>query len=294
MGHNPFLEPARRASPRSGARAARSIAASVALLLVFVFASPHEAAAQGKGHGHPAWVSDIAVASANIVVGGVTAAVTALIRGEDVSEAFLKGAAGGGVVFAGKRVAAERFDGAGLLGRQIASVGSSMVADAGLGRDLFTEIWLPLGPVWVQVRPEARWRARVNLHDVGSVIWAATRPELRFDLGRSLSNGAPVFVADQHLILVDGEVAFGFAVGGTVVIGGTARDAERVQRHENIHVLQHDYFVMTVTRRVERWVWRRLTTREIPLDFGFPAALISLVSWDNTLLQSEAEVFESR
>ena len=54
MGHNPFLEPARRASPRSGARAARSIAASVALLLVFVFASPHEAAAQGKGHGHPA------------------------------------------------------------------------------------------------------------------------------------------------------------------------------------------------------------------------------------------------
>lgn len=300
MRQSPALEPARRAPTRSGATTARSRAASVAVLLVSALASPYDAVAQVQNREHPGWVSDVGVASANIVVGGVTAAVTALIRGEDVSEAFLKGAAGGGVVFVGKRVAAERFDGAGLLGRQIASVGSSMVADAGLGRELYTEVWLPAGPVWVQVRPKARLRARANLLDVGAVIWAATRSELRFDLGRSLSNGAPVFVADGHRIFMGSEHIGGFASGGVVVIGVSSLDVEAVQRHENIHVIQHDYLRLTLDRPVERWAWRRVTGRDIPLDLDLPTGIFALVWGDdfvlsrNNLLQREAEVFESR
>ena len=109
--------------------------------------------------------------------------------------------------------AVEQFDGAGFLGRQVSSVGSGMVVDAGQGRALFGEVWLPLGPAWVRVRPGAKLGGRVNLRDVGTLIWAATRPELGLDLEASLSNGAPVFVAESHQIVNGSRPVAGAAIG---------------------------------------------------------------------------------
>jgi hypothetical protein len=254
---------------------------------------PHAGAAQDHAHEQPTWVRDVGVAGANVVVGGLTAAVTAAIRGHDVSEAFLKGAAGGGAVFVGKRVAVERFGGAGLLGREIASVGTSVVVNAGEGRGWFDEVWLPLGPAWMQVRPRARVRARVNLRDVGTLIWAATRSELHFDLGRSISNGATVFVARGHRILQESEPVNGFASGGVVVVGATNPELEVTQRHENVHVLQYDYLLQTVSRPLERWGRGWITDRDVPVDFdllyflAYPALL-------GDLREREAEVLEFR
>jgi hypothetical protein len=257
-----------------------------------VLAIPTAASGQDHLHATPTWAADLGLAGANVMAGGVTAAVTAAIRGEDVADAFLKGAVGGGVVFVGKRTAVEGFAGAGLLGREVASVGSSVVANGAQGRGWLSEVWLPVGPAWLQVRPEARLRARLDLGDVATLIWAATRSELRFDLERSLSNGASVFVAPDHRIRAGSAEANGFAQGGVVVLGAGRHDVELVQRHENVHVIQHDYLLQTVTRPVERWGWRLVTERTIPLDVN----LLPLVATPvlRSLHQSEATELESR
>jgi hypothetical protein len=266
---------------------ARAVCALAILALV-----PQCVSAQDHTHDQPTWAVDVGVAGANIAVGALTAAATAAIRGEDVSEAFLKGAAGGAVVFAGKRVAVERFDGAGLLGRQIASVGAGLVVDGGHGREWFREVWLPIGPAWLQVRPEGGRRARVNLREAGVLIWAATRSELDFDLGRSVSNGAPVFVARRHRIESDSDGVSGLASGGVILLGVTDLDWEVVQRHENIHVIQHDYVLTTLERPVEQWVWDRVAGRNVPVDLG----LLTHPIFDplRNVREREAEALEYR
>lgn len=258
-------------------------------ILVFV---PRGASAQDHTHDQPTWAVDVGVAGANIVVGGLTAAATAAIRGEDISEAFLKGAAGGAVVFAGKRVAVERFGGAGLLGRQIASVGAGIVVDGGHGREWLSEVWLPIGPVWLQVRPEAGRHARVNLREAGVLIWAATRSELDFDVGRSVSNGAPVFVARRHRIESDSDPVSGVASGGVILLGVTDKDWKVVQRHENIHVIQRDYMLTTLERPVERWAWNRVAGWNVPIDLGLlPQPVFSRL---RNVREREAEALEYR
>jgi hypothetical protein len=260
-------------------------------LLIFV---PQGASAQDDARGQPTWAVDIGVAGANIVVGALTAAATAAIRGEDVSEAFLKGAAGGAVVFAGKRVAVERFAGAGLLGRQIASVGTGMVVDGGHGREWLREVWLPIGPAWIQVRPETGRRARVNLQEVGILIWAATRSELDFDLGRSVTNGAPVFVARGHHIERSSDRPGGLAIGGVILLGAPVEGSNRevTQRHENVHVIQRDYVLSTVSRPIEQWGWERVVGRGIPGDLDLLGALSFYLP--KAIAEREAEALEVR
>lgn len=261
-------------------------------LLWFGLACPIAADAQDHTHEQPSWVADVGVAGANVIAGAVTAGATALIRGEHVAEAFFKGAAGGSVVFVGKRLAVERFSGAGLLGRQVASVGSSMVVDAGYGRGLFSEVWLPVGPAWVQVRPEAELRARLNLRDVGTLIWAATRSELTFDLERSLSNGSPVFVAHEHRVVTGSGHADAVALGSVILLGTTNLDMSVIQRHENVHVIQHDYLLQTLSRPIEQWAWNWIIEREIAVDLNLLPLLASPLVGD--IHEREAQVLEFR
>lgn len=83
----------------------------VLIAAVFSLIAPHGSSAQDHRHVQRVWVHDVGIAGANIAAGGITAAVTAAINGEDVPRAFLQGAVGGGVMFFGKRVAVERLAG---------------------------------------------------------------------------------------------------------------------------------------------------------------------------------------
>lgn len=262
------------------------------IVLGIVLCLPPAAGAQQHSNPQPTWAIDVGVAGANVVAGALTAAATAAIRGQAVAEAFLKGAVGGGVVYVGKRVAVEPLGGTGLLGRQIAGVGSSIVANGGAGNSWLSEVWLPLGPAWIQVVPEARRQVRVNLADVGAILWAATRSELRFDVERSLSNGSAVFVAPGHRLQSDEKRVGGLATGGVVVLGYDEGDIEQVQRHENVHVIQHDYLLHTIGRPFERSAWSRITHRSIPVDIGLLPLFRPPVL--RSLHQREAEALESR
>ena len=267
---------------------------SIAIVCGVLLALPPEGHAQENGDTQSTWATDVGVASANALVGGLTAAITAAIRGDDVSDAFLKGTVGGAVVFAGKRVAVERFDGAGLLGRQVASLGTGLVVDAGQGREWFSEVWLPLGPAWFQVRSGAGREMRVNLQEVGVLLWAATRSELHFDLGRSLSNGAPVWFARDHHIEHGSSRPAAMAAGSVVFLGAPTErlELEVAQSHENIHVIQADYVLQTMSRPIERWAWDRAAGWRLPFDVNTVAPVLAYLLTD--LIEREAYSLQLR
>jgi hypothetical protein len=132
----------------------------------------------------------------------------------------------------------------------------------------------------------------VNLADVGTLVWAATRSELHFDLERSISNGATVFVARRHRILSRSDPANGFARGGVVVLGARNPEIEVTQRHENVHVIQHDLVLLSVSRPLERWGWGLITARNVPVDLNLPYFVLRPRVYH--VHQAEAEALEFR
>jgi hypothetical protein len=188
----------------------RSTAAS--LLAAVLMALPLDVAAQCRpdpdgGEAEcpldaPRWVGQFTSISANAMIGGVTAGLTQYIRGGSFSRGFVKGMLGGGMVWAGKLVAAQRFSGSGLAGRELAAVGSSMVRNSGLGQGLLEELVLPVGPVRLYVRPGAPTPV-VPKVDVVASAWLAygiVESELDFDAVESISSGAPVFRTDGKVL----------------------------------------------------------------------------------------------
>jgi hypothetical protein len=189
----------------------------------------------------------------NAALGGLTAGVLRVAHGGRFGAAFLRGAAGGALVYAGKRTVVQRFAGAGLLGRQVASVGASIGYNAGEGSPALGRLALPLGPVRLYVSPRGRVkvRARVDVATVATLAYVAAQRGTRFDAGASLSAGAPVFLRYAAPTALDWE---GVQVAGVVQLrrapadrqpGAVMGDDVRgylgdIAAHERVHVLQYD------------------------------------------------------
>lgn len=190
---------------------------------------------------------ELATAGVNALIGGVSAATLRLVRGEPMVGAFWQGAVGGGVAYAGKRVAVERFYGAGLVGRQLTSVGGSIIRNATAGRDLLEELVLPVGPVRLYVT-EHGVTPRVDLATliVSGAFMAAY--DARFDPAASLSAGSLVFRGQSPTPGLTG-------AGATVVWAEMpASEGPRLMAHERVHVLQYDQMFLSWGEGLERWV----------------------------------------
>lgn len=213
---------------------------------------------------YPAWTGELAAAGANALLGGLSAGVMHKLNGGSFSDAFVRGFAGGAVIYGGKRIAAERFGGAGLVGREVAAVGISMVRNAGDGIGVFDRIVLPLGPVRLYARTGERLRLRPDLTAVGWLVWGILEPELQIDAGMSISAGTPVFLTDNRILLADGDSthAGGVVMSGLVYLADVpafGRDyARRVFEHERIHVIQNDQIFLTMTDPLEDAVIGRI------------------------------------
>jgi hypothetical protein len=255
---------------RGGAIAVTVVAAS---LLAISLVAPAPAGAQGycpprhPGFGDepcpidpPRWTGELAVLGANAIVGGVTAGLAQRRVGGSFRDGFTRGFLGGTVVYGGKRVASERFPGAGLLGREVAAVGNSMVHNAAENRGTFDRLVLPvwIGRLYVDRDGAGGVRVTPRL-DLMATFWTVHgvfEEELRFDAGRTLSAGTPVFMTDNRHIVVGGDDAGGVTAAGVLYLSDVPAFGEfrgpRLFAHERIHALQMDQIFLTWTRPLER------------------------------------------
>lgn len=230
--------------PRPGGRLRPALSVAVAALLII----PMDAAAQTSGlidertGTSGGWTKDVGYAAANALVSGVVAGLFRAFSDDgSFGEGFRAGAAGGVVTYGGKLLAAQRFDGAGLLGRQVASVGGSLVANAREGRGAFDRLTLQLGLgrlYWD--RAESRMAFRPDVVTLYYTALGVASSRVDFVWSRTLSAGAPVFVTRHGGTTLDGNAA-GRAYGGVVVMDVNAIiGLDDIAAHERIHVLQYD------------------------------------------------------
>jgi hypothetical protein len=194
----------------------------------------------------------------------------------------LLGAAGGGLQSLGRQVAANGGSGAGFFGREISAGGISLTYSA--GTDSLVGLF-PVGPLLVELRPHDAdpVRLRVNAVDIGTILVALVDTRSDFDLGASLSIGAPVFI--RPLSPLSHELfRAGYAQLGTVFVSPEMVEIPRalVLRHESVHVLQWDAINLLVAAPIEHALLARVPggqrlARHLDLGVVGPA-LIYLVS----------------
>jgi hypothetical protein len=191
----------------------------------------------------------------NSAIGSMTGLVWATIRHAPKSKGALQGAAGGALMSVGRQVAATAFNGSGFVGREISATGISLSATSG---EPNTTLTFPIGPVSLQYN-EGGYDWRVNVSSVVAIIGLSLSPKTRLDLGKSLSSGAAVF-NDRHSSFGQRGDFDIMAISqlGTIQLSRSALDPltgkTNVLYHENVHILQDDYFGEAIALPVEREV----------------------------------------
>lgn len=212
----------------------------------------------------PNWAGDLSSLGANVLINGLSAGVVQKVRGGSFQDGFTRGSMGGAVVYGGKRIAVQGFAGAGLLGREVAAVGTSISRNAADGLPSLSRLMLPVGPVrlYLHLEDGVRVQARADLTSVGATVYGIIAPELRWDAATSLSAGAPVFRAKNLLLRGHGDAeggATGITRTGVIYLSDIIGvDFEQERSHEQVHVLQFDQVFWLWTSPAEQWALRRL------------------------------------
>ncbi len=235
--------------------------------IVFLGAGRAHAQADTAGYSTPAprWVAQFSALSANALLSGVTAGIIQEVRGGSFRDGFTRGALGGVVIYAGKRVAVQRFTTAGLLGREVAAAGASMVRNASDGIGTFDRFILPAGFLrvyWNRAQPGVR--VKLDVVAAGYVTYGIMEDELSFNVRESLSAGTAVFETDDKVITTrrDREHAAGVQAQGVIfrsdVAGWGEGFLKRALAHERVHVLQDDQLYITLNDRLDDWALGKL------------------------------------
>jgi hypothetical protein len=237
----------------------------------------------------PPWAGPISILSTNVLIGASTAGIVQKLRGGSFRDGFARGALGGLVHFAGKRVVVGDFDGAGLLGRQIASVGSSIVRNASEARAMFETVILPVGPVRLYVGTGAQRGVRAKV-DVASLVWAAyaiSERELVIDGGMSASAGILVFKTRNKYLRQKGATddLGGVATANMVFLSDVnalgQANRQRAFGHERVHILQQDAILSTLTAPISTWLLQRIpvgSTLERYVDVNISNQVLSALT----------------
>lgn len=279
---------------------------TVGLLAAGVLASGPVAHAQSPPRD---WATDaegeVTLTAVNAVLGGLTAGIYQALRGGAFEDGFTRGALGGSVVYAGKRLSAARFSGAGFLGRQVAATGSSIVHNAGRGEPMLETLYFPIGPLHFYVTPgrPSPVRLKVDAYDVSWIVYGLAERRLELDVGESFSSGAPVFRSPRSVLVVDGDPVLGETAGGIILLSaGLGAGDGATLAHERTHVIQHDFIFRAWTSPAEDWAAERLPARTVTRWVDFGVAWPTLVWTTSPVLgdalsdplEVEAEFLEER
>lgn len=245
----------------------------------------------------PAYVADLTFLGANALLGAMTGGVVQWARGGSFQDGFSRGAAGGAVAYAGRRLAVERFDGAGLLGRQLSAVGISVVRNASEGRPTFEALVFPVGPIHLHVHRSDGTTITPKVSVVGlvQVVTLGLQTEAKFDLAASLSAGAPVFHSPgRQVVGRDGPVMGRMANGSIILSDLPTNFLPSVFAHERVHVLQHDFADLAWTDPIEEAILDRFGPtrrlgRYVHAGILYPPALLYAIIEDSRKRPDEIE-----
>jgi hypothetical protein len=224
----------------------------------------------------------------NALLGGSTAAIRQKFQGGAFWDGLYKGSIGGSVSYLGKRIGGERFDGSGFLGREIAAVGASMVANGSEGRGILGRVVLPFGPLRLYIAPGESSTVRIKIDLPGAVLvgYTATRHSSTIDWRSSLSAGAPVFIGKTS------PYSAGRQAAGVVLLRERAR---YVLAHEQVHIGQYDFSFIAWGTPIERALWDRLPVGaglgryvDLGLDLVVRAGLDAMLRYDQRPWEWEA------
>jgi hypothetical protein len=191
-------------------------------------------------------------AGANMLLGAVTAGIAAGVRRDPVLPALARGAGGGALVYAGKRIAVDPRPGTGLVGRQVSSVGGSIIGNQVMGRGSFDRIALAAGPLRVYVG-----------QGVDGVHWALDVPGIAvvaLGLATGGSMDVPASLSSGAVVVRHSSPGIAMAAPGTI-IAWLSPDPERreyMYAHEQVHVLQFDQTFLSWGGPLEEWVADRV------------------------------------
>jgi hypothetical protein len=243
--------------------------------------NPSVAPAQDSRNVEFQWSSEASVVAVNALLGALSTGGAALLRGEPIFPAIATGAGGGALVYAGKRVAVQSPPGSGLIGRQLASIGGSIVGNEMVGHGPLDRIALAAGPVRIYVgREVAGTDWRIDVPAVAAAAFYGPLSGRRLDVGLSLSAGAMVF-RDVY--------GGGLVLPGTILVGPSSdpdRDAY-IFAHEKVHILQYDQSFQFWGAPLEGWIAQRVPVLRPTLsrfEFNLPvlttAALLGFFVWE--------------
>lgn len=282
--------------------------AGLVLATLLAGAGPATAQRQEPPLDVPTWVGDAADLGVNALLGGLTAGVAQKARGGSFQDGFTRGMAGGAVVYWGKRLAVQNFAASGLVGREVAAVGASVVRNAADGRPSLQRVMLPVGPLhlYLEGNGSPRLRARLDLATLAAAAYGVAEPELEWDAASSWSSGAPVFRVRNQLLRGEGgrEIgAAGITRAGTIYLSQLpGLNYPEDLRHERVHVIQNDQFFLTWTDPVEdallqrlpggRWVSRFVDVNLSPLVTSGLAEVFK--NYDRRPWELEAEFLARR
>lgn len=210
--------------------------------------------------------ADTHMVLANAALGGITAALFKRQHRGERMRAFRDGAIGGSVAFAGKRIAVERWGGAGFIRREIGSIGHFIIANASNGDPLLSRITLPVGPVRFYVVRGDSGRTITTKFDLPSLLYAGYRLVKKdaFAWRASASSGVLVFrVTDKPLRIWQNRCVSAFTVGGVIVMNDLTPRAVNNRNpgfaHERVHAGQFDQLFTTMSNPAEQALAKNFT-----------------------------------
>jgi|CeladaMinimDraft_18_1061708.scaffolds.fasta_scaffold00161_5 hypothetical protein len=293
---------------RSGCRGRACGLSSVVIALLLVsLMVPAPARAQANVG------TELKVIGANALLGGVTAGVTALVNGRPFFRAFGLGAAGGVVVYGGKRFMSwHGIPGSGLAGRFFGAAGASMARNGAAGRGAFDLMLLPVGPFTLYLQPSrdsAHARLKVNLVRAAYLTALVLRDDFRLDVPASVHAATPVFERPgKPLLERNDRVTLGFAICGTVIVGDPwsrplvhATPHGELLAHERVHVVQGDFLEIAWAGPIEHWLlgalpggaWLRRYVEPGILAPALAIAGLAALPGDAGPWEKEADYFET-
>ena len=226
------------------------------LTIVALLHTPISASAQEVQENSP---SDLVVGISNAAIGGVTAGLARLVKGEPVWPGFIRGASGGVVHFLGKVVVAREGSGNAWIGRQLAAIGTSEINNAASSRPVLSSVVLPAGLIRIRFKTRTPALPLIKLDLAASLatLVAASASETDFDLRESVRNGAVVFLLPDTPVPTPGKHVAGVLRVANIPPSRANRGSYTragVLAHEMVHATQYDFVSQAWGASLDAWV----------------------------------------